>query len=262
MVRDLAAGLSLPFRSLRVEVAPEGSLQGKARDARYEALLGLARSEGATRVAVGHSQDDQAETVPDRLLRGASVRGLAGIEAKRLDGVIRPLIDVRRSDVVAHLEHHGLEFIEDPSNQDPRFTRVRIRRELLPMLAAEDPAVVSHLAQLADDARATRALVHRVGQELLAAARRPGGLDAAKLAGGDAAARREALRCFLEEAMGVAPRRAHLVSVDQLVGGAGSADRGPRGEVRLPHHLVARLDGKILTISERLDSREPTPREE
>ncbi len=78
-VAALAARLSLPFRALRVSVEAGTSPQARAREARYGALQELAKAEGARRIAVGHTRDDQAETVLTRLLRGASIDGLSGI---------------------------------------------------------------------------------------------------------------------------------------------------------------------------------------
>jgi tRNA(Ile)-lysidine synthase len=101
-------------------------------------------------VATAHTADDRAETVLARILRGAGARGLAVLSP--LDGRrVRPLIRARRSDVLAHLAHHGVPSVEDPSNQDPRFVRTRLRHEVLPLLATLDPRVVDHLNDLADD---------------------------------------------------------------------------------------------------------------
>jgi len=101
---------------------------------------------------VGHTQDDQAETILGRLLRGAGIRGLGGIEPRRVDGVIRPLLDCRRSEVRAYAVNRALPFVDDPSNHRPAFERVRIRHQVLPMLAAEDPRVIEHLCALSDEA--------------------------------------------------------------------------------------------------------------
>jgi len=246
LVEALATRLALPFRRLEVSIEGDGSVQAAARDARYAALLELARGEGASRVAVGHTRDDQAETVLDRLLRGASVAGLSGIEPRRDDGVVRPLLDLRRADVLAHLAHHDLAHATDPSNADRRFERVRIRNEVMPMLAAEDPAIVDHLAQVADDARAARDLVRDAGSQLLEEARRGAGASVENLAAAHQAARREALRRLLGEALGAPPRRSHLVAVDDLITGL----VGKSAEVRLGDDLVVRVSGAELICEE------------
>jgi len=152
-VGAFASSLGVPFHAVRVDLAAEGvSLQARARELRYQALQELARSQGATCIAVGHTQDDQAETVLARVLRGAGLRGLGGIEARRSDGVIRPLLDCSRLSVRAYAVDRALPFVDDPSNHQRAFERVRIRHEVLPALLAEDPRVVEHLCALSDEA--------------------------------------------------------------------------------------------------------------
>jgi tRNA(Ile)-lysidine synthase len=129
------------------------SLQDAARRARLEALRACAAARGCLRVALGHTADDQAETVLFRIVRGTGLRGLAGIPYQR-DGFVRPLLDVRRQEVLAYLRKLRVGFFEDPSNRDPRYTRSRVRHTWLPFLAAENPRVVEALLALAEDARA------------------------------------------------------------------------------------------------------------
>ncbi len=217
---SLAQKLDVPFRALRVQVPPGASVQALARAARYQALLKLARELGARRIATGHTLDDQAETVLSRILRGAGVVGLGGVAPKRRDGVVRPLIDVRRSDARAWADLQGLPFVDDSSNADPRYLRVRVRRTLLPALAAEDPAIVTHLAALADDARAEARLVHGAAARLLARARTEDGLALVLLAAAPAAARSRALALWLREATGRVPRRAHLDAIERSLTGS------------------------------------------
>jgi tRNA(Ile)-lysidine synthase len=147
-VRELAARLGVPFTISRVRVA-HGNLQAEARKARYAALRNAMREMGAHYVATAHHADDRAETVLLRLLRGAGPRGLAVLPA-RSGFLLRPMMRARKTAVRAHLERHGLLHASDPSNQDPRFLRTRVRRELLPLLESLEPAVVDHLNMLAD----------------------------------------------------------------------------------------------------------------
>lgn len=152
---ELAARLDVPFATTRVDVAPGANLQARAREARLGVLAEAAAACGARAIATGHTADDRAETLLMRLLRGAGPRGLAVLppradwpgSAARL---IRPLLLARRGDVLAHLRRHGLPFVEDPSNRDPRFLRTRVRRELLPLLEDLSPRVVEHLCALAE----------------------------------------------------------------------------------------------------------------
>jgi tRNA(Ile)-lysidine synthase len=137
----------------RVTVPRQGSLEEAARIARYAALQAHADRLGAQRIALGHTADDQAETVIMRLLEGAGVRGLAAIPPVR-GRIIRPLIGLRRAALVAVLADAGIPWIEDPSNLDRKFLRNRIRHDLLPMLTAvHDADLVDPLCRVARQAR-------------------------------------------------------------------------------------------------------------
>ena len=153
LVAAAAASHQLAFTALSVIVPERGSsLQDRARDARRRALLGLADEVGATAVALAHTADDQAETVLMRALAGATPRGLAAM-AERSDRVARPLLRVWRADVTAYCAALGLVTVEDPSNDDPRFLRSRVRHELLPALERVFPAARRRLCVLAENQR-------------------------------------------------------------------------------------------------------------
>ncbi len=126
------------------------SLQATARDARYDFMRQLAREVGADRIAVGHTANDQAETVLMWLLRGAGMAGLAGMPYAREDGIIRPLLAATREEVVAYLDHEGLTYRCDSSNDKPFYHRNRIRKELLPVITGLAPAAVRLLQRQAD----------------------------------------------------------------------------------------------------------------
>lgn len=236
-----AARLGVPFHALTVRVERTGSLQAAARVARYDALRTLAAREGASLVAVGHTRDDQAETVLARLLRGGSVRALGAIAPRRADGVVRPLLDCSRADVRALVVAERLPFVDDPSNLDPRFLRARLRADILPALHALDPRVVEHLADLADDARAADHVVRSASARLLTRA----GPDApaiAELGAAPPAARRGALARWVLALTARAASRAHLEALDRLV-------RAGRGEVRLSRGWSARAVGGRLVAA-------------
>jgi tRNA(Ile)-lysidine synthase len=153
-VGAIAGAHGVPFYALAVDVGLGASVQAHARERRYAALLSLATSLGADCVATGHTLDDQAETVLSRLLRDGGLRGLSALLPRREDGVVRPLIDCSRASLRAYLSSKSQPFLEDPSNHDGRFERVRIRRELLPLLESIRPRATEKLALLADEARA------------------------------------------------------------------------------------------------------------
>ncbi|THJ24605.1 MAG: tRNA lysidine(34) synthetase TilS [Nitrospira sp. CG24E] len=126
------------------------SLQALARDARYDFMKRLAHVVGADRIAVGHTADDQAETVLMWLLRGAGTTGLAGMPYVREDGIIRPLLASTRKEVLAYLGHEGLTYRYDSSNDKPLYHRNRIRKQLLPVITQLTPAAIRVLQRQAD----------------------------------------------------------------------------------------------------------------
>ena len=141
--------LTVPFSRSVLSLTNGGNLQARARDARRAALLSAADALGAELIATAHHADDRAETVLLRLLRGSGPPGLA-VLPPRSGRWIRPQCRARKSDIVAHLSRHSLEFAEDPSNREPRFMRTRVRFELLPLLERLSPQIVGHLCALAD----------------------------------------------------------------------------------------------------------------
>ncbi len=172
--RALALRLDVPFDAGRVDVpavarADGVSLEVAARRARRDFLARVREMRGADAVATGHTQDDQAETVLLRLLRGSGVRGLAGI-APRAGGFIRPLLDCTRDVLRAELDARGQPWREDASNSDLANARNRVRHVLLPTLEQQfNPAARDALARLAalarDDEDALDSLAATVARE-------------------------------------------------------------------------------------------------
>ena len=171
-VRGLGERLDVPVEVSVVHIGA-GSIEAAARAVRYSALEAFADRVGASRIALGHTADDQAETILMRLMEGTGVRGLAGIPPVR-GRIIRPLIEARHRDAVAALEAAGVPWVEDPSNADPKFFRNRVRHDLLPLLAsAYDPEVVTRLTTVARAARrAVDALEDMAARELARLAER------------------------------------------------------------------------------------------
>ncbi|MGO8874105.1 MAG: tRNA lysidine(34) synthetase TilS [Acidimicrobiales bacterium] len=154
-VASVAARFGAAFRAERVVVADGPNLEARARQARRRAL--------GPDAATGHTADDQAETVLANLLRGAGVSGLAAMRA----GPRHPLLDLRRTETEALCDHFGLEALRDPSNDDPRFVRNRIRHELLPLcsdIARRDvvPLLARQARVLAGDAEVLDAVASLV----------------------------------------------------------------------------------------------------
>jgi tRNA(Ile)-lysidine synthase len=131
--------------------AAGGNLEETAREARLEFFTRVIESGQVRCVATGHTRSDQAETVLFRFLRGAGTAGLAGIRPVTSTGLVRPLLEVSREDVLAHLRERGIAWREDSTNQEVRFDRNRIRQELLPQLSRDwNPGLPLMLAQVAD----------------------------------------------------------------------------------------------------------------
>jgi tRNA(Ile)-lysidine synthase len=166
-VRELGAKLGVPVDCERVRLMPKsgGTLQSRARDARYAFFGRLLREHGMTAVATGHTADDQAETVLLWLMRGAGTNGLTGIPVKRAGGIIRPLLGVTRQQVLDYLAFRGMPYRSDSSNGAPLYRRNRIRQEILPALRSLNPRIVEALARGADILAADAAVLNEIERE-------------------------------------------------------------------------------------------------
>jgi tRNA(Ile)-lysidine synthase len=158
-----ALGLD-PVLARRVVVTRDGGLEAAARDARYAALSDIATSTGAAAVLLGHTLDDQAETVLLGLARGSGARSLAGMPPVR--GLYRrPLLGIRRA--VTARAAADLEPWQDPHNADRRFARVRVRLDALPALeAALGPGVAEALARTATQLRADNQVLDNLAKDV------------------------------------------------------------------------------------------------
>jgi tRNA(Ile)-lysidine synthase len=237
-VAGLAARLGLPFVRTGTDLAAaKDNLEQAGRCARQAFFAGLK----ADRIALGHTRDDQAETVLFRLLRGAGLRGLAGIYPVTDDDSgcpshVRPLIEVTRGEVIEFLRGRGIPWREDSSNLDPRFARNRIRSSLLPELARDwNPQIGESLAQLAtlahDEERWWRSYLDDLSAGILLA--RAGGIElrASTLISLPLAVRRRLVRLAISQVKGDLRRLefAHVERVLEL-----AAEAGGDGRLRLP----------------------------
>lgn len=201
--------ITLPPGDLKREA---GSLQANARRRRYQEIHALATRLGATKVATGHNQDDQAETVLMRLLRGAGLKGLAAIPATRTEAgftLIRPLLTIPRHEIELYCSEHKLFPRLDASNERTDYLRNRIRLELMPMLAREyNPAIGANLAQLAAVVREEDDLLEQQAREAFDRCRMTGEsgavvlLDGARLLAEPTALARRVVRMAARQVLG------------------------------------------------------------
>ena len=193
--------------------------EAAAREARYAVLEEVAERLDASVVLLGHTLDDQAETVLLGLARGSGGRSLQGM--RPTFGVFaRPLLGVRRDDTVTACQVEGLEPWDDPHNHDPLFTRVRVRDRVLPVLEAElGPGVTEALARTAGQLREDTALLDALTDRLLIDAQREDGFDVGLLADAPPALRRRALhRAALAAGVPASElTRGHVLEVDRLL---------------------------------------------
>lgn len=155
LVRQQAEALGVPLRTIRVQardlaLRQKISLEEAARMLRYDFLEATAREFATARIAVGHTADDQAEGLLLSLLRGTGRKGLAGMMTLRDNLIVRPLLHLRKSELLAYLTERHIPFLEDSSNTDRRFPRNRIRHDLMPLLAEKfNPGIQKTLIQTA-----------------------------------------------------------------------------------------------------------------
>lgn len=240
-----------PVEVLPVTVPSGGRVGGPeaaARSARYRALAAVAGRVGAAAVLLGHTRDDQAETVLLALARGAGPRGLAGMPPRRdRAGVIwlRPLLDIGRDQTRAACEALGLDPWQDPHNRDPAYARTRVREGALPALvAALGDRVVDNLARTAAQLAADNAVLDDQAAAALAAARTAaGGLAVPALVELPEAIQSRVLHAWARElgAGGSALSHRHVAALSALV-----TDWHGQGPVHLPGGILVVRRGKVL----------------
>jgi tRNA(Ile)-lysidine synthase len=239
-----ALGLE-PVQVERVNVGGEGGPEGAAREARYAALESAAVRLGAAAVLLGHSLDDQAETVLLGLARGSGTLSIAGMAA--VVGLYRrPLLGLRRAALAQACADQGLEPWHDPHNDDERFARVRVRRSILPHLEEHlDAGIVEALARTAaiarDDAEALDQMVDEVAEELVELAEGGCSLPVAWLVANPAALRHRVIRLVVRSEFGVSISRAHTLEVARL-----ATDWHGQGPVHLPGIRVERIGAHLV----------------
>ena len=231
----------------KVVVTTESGLEAGARDARYQALSACASQEKAAKVFLGHTRDDQAETVLLGLARGSGTRSLSGMAIE--NGIyIRPLLNITRDQTVAACRDVKIEPWNDPHNGNPEFSRVRVRTEVLPVMEEKiGPGIAAALSRsasiLRDDADALDAIAHdEISQSDLAS------LDCEHLATLARAIRSRVLRAAIYAAG--APSGSitadHLACVEALV----TSWHG-QGALSLPGGVkVERISGRLSLLAQ------------
>ena len=236
VVAGAAADLGVRSTVCRIAVEPGPNLEARARDARYRALETARVAEGASVVLVGHTVDDQAETVLLNLLRGAATAGLAAM-AVRSANVARPLLGLRHRDTLEICARLALAPVVDPMNGDTRYRRVWLRREVLPALeAGAHRDLRGLLARQAEVMRDESDLLDALARQALAGAGDPPRTD--RIAALEPALARRALRLWL----GGSPPS--LAAIDSLL----AVVAGERRAVELPGGQRVVRRGGALTI--------------
>jgi tRNA(Ile)-lysidine synthase len=223
--------------------APGIGPEAAAREARYSVLAELAVRFGAEVVLLGHTLDDQAETVLLGLARGSGARSLAGMRPQ-FDRFRRPLLAVTRTDTETACTVEGIEWWTDPHNSDPRFARSRVRTVVLPTLERElGPGVAAALARTADLLREDAEALDAEADRRLEALRGDSGLDVRALAALEPAIRHRVVRQATIDAGAIASEltREHVLNV----AGVASGQHGGK-QVQLPGHVTAYRDGHLL----------------
>ncbi len=250
---EKARVLGLEARVETVRVGSSDGPEAAAREARYAALARAAADIGAETVLLGHTLDDQAETVLLGLARGAGATSLSGMAPARRDASgpmwVRPLLAVRRRTTVAACAAEGLAPWIDPHNADPAYTRVRVRERVLPVLEAElGPGVAEALArtaeQLREDAAAFQDMIDETIEDIVEHAEAGISLSAAALAANPAALRNRIVRYVVESEFGVSLTRIQTLEVARL-----ATDWRGQGPIDLPGCLARRVGGRIEVVA-------------
>lgn len=246
----IAGRLGLEALVFRVEVDGDGGPEAAARDARYRVLRDAAGDIGARAVLLGHTLDDQAETVLLGLARGSGATSLQGMAPDREDddGLrwLRPLLGVRRETTRAFCAATDLQPWEDPHNVDDRYTRVRVRRHVLPVLEAQlGPGIAEALArtaeQLREDAEAFDEMIHETIEDIVEHAEAGISVSVAALVANPAALRNRIIRLVVDSEFGASLSRAQTIEVARLV-----TDWSGQGPIDLPGCAAVRQGGRIV----------------
>ncbi len=269
--KDLGYESTVSTRNVKQSATKrKANLEQAARNARYDFLAKAALKKGSKHVLTAHTLDDQAETVVMRLLRGSAAEGLSGSSSVRALSqgsdvqLVRPLLSwARRSDTENYCRFKGVDFLSDTMNDDETFSRVRVRKQLLPLMQSFNNRIVETLSRtanlLSEDASALSSQANQLVDSASDSSNSETGtpsLDVKLLANAPAAVRRRALREWILRARGNLRRleTVHLVGVEKLLEG----ERGGR-VAELPGGMQVRRKGGRLELVPKKRLKKPGP---
>ena len=251
--RRLCRARGIPFASIKVKVSRGAGLEAAARAARYSVFA----SQSCDYVVLAHHQDDQVETLLLQLLRGAGVRGLAGMPLERKSkvgsrkskdsspAILRPLLDVTRREILEYANARGLKWVEDESNRDTRFRRNFLRHEILPAIARHFPSYGTTIARSAGHLAEASRLLDEVAMSDGAAGFKDGTLGVEALRRLPAARARNLLRFFLAD-RGIEPPGA--ARLEEALRQALAAKQDARVSVDIGGAFLMRFAGRLHVV--------------
>lgn len=254
-VKEIANNLNCPVTLGSVDVLQLAqqeklSIEEAARDARRAFLKDVALKENASRIALGHTQNDQAETVLFRIIRGTSVTGISGIRPITDNLWIRPILNISRHQVEKYVKHNKLLFCQDESNTDLKFTRNQIRHKLIPYLQSEfNPQIEPALNRLGELAQDDEELLQNLcidafEKATLYKANRKIILDVMLIFGYHISLRRRLLKKALFE-LGISQNTVTFETIERLIHGL---EHGPK-HFQISADISAHHSNGILTLS-------------
>ena len=229
---------------ITVEIVKKDGLEADARTARYEALTEFAAKERATAIFLGHNQDDLAESVLLGLTQGSGTKSLAGM-TKQAGLYFRPFLSLSREEIVEACAEAHIEYWNDPHNEDERFTRVKIRKQILPLMESQlGPGIKEALARSARIFREDSDALDTLTEEIFATIADPGSIEVELLERLPVALRKRVIRRALARLGATRISAEHLDWVEALIG-----QWHGQGAVALPAGVTARRESGRLALS-------------
>ena len=241
-VQKLAKKLNLPLENKKLRKKPKN--EATAREVRYAFLEQVRKKCRGQGIAVAHTADDQVETILFNLLRGAGLSGLSGMRPKN-HFIIRPLLSCRRGEIIGYLEENHLTYRNDSSNLDLKYTRNKIRHQLLPLLEKEyNPQIRKNILKLGEVSRAAEEYISEAAQDFIR--RNPHPLPLKSWQTLPLILKTETLRQMIGSVTGGA-KDIYAVHLEEVV----KMLESPRGNKKknLPHRLqILKKNGRILVF--------------